>query len=410
MGRTIEDVDIATNAPWTKTQKLMQGAGIHVIESGTKHGTLTCIVDSMPLEVTTYRSDGEYRDHRHPETVQFVQTIEEDLSRRDFTINALAYHPDRGIIDPFNGKADIEQRLIRTVRNASERFQEDALRILRAVRFCSQLGFSLEENTFSSMLEKAPLLQNISAERMYGELTKFVCGEYVYRALMKCIDVLGAVIPEALSMKDFDQKTPYHIYDVLEHTAYVMHHTPSTPLVRWAAFFHDIGKPATFFADEEGVGHFYGHAKISVDIARKVLRRLKAPHALTSDVLVLVKVHDDAVKPTPKAVKRMMYRLEGRPDLFFALCALKKGDAAAQAPLCSSRIELADTLVMIAQSIIDEEEIFSLKDLAINGTDLMSMGIEPGPRIGALLDKALNAVIDETVANNKEALLAFLNE
>lgn len=408
MDRPTSDIDIATAAPWDQTKDLFETAGYFVAETGIKHGTVTVIIDSTPLEITTYRTDGLYLDHRHPETVTFVQSIEEDLARRDFTMNAIAYHPQRGLFDPFDGIEDIQQHIIRAVGEPQKRFSEDALRILRGMRFVSQLGFTLEDKTYKGMCDQAHLLTTIASERVAVELEGFLLGDNIHDALMSYIDVIGIVVPEALPMKDFDQKTPYHIYDVLEHTAYVLQNTPSYPLVRWAAFFHDIGKPATFFTDDNGVGHFYGHAKISVKVARAVMKRLRMPNKLINDVLTLVKVHDDVVAATPKSIKRMIRKMGGNVDLFYALCDLKKGDAAGQAPKCANRIKLADELAQVARDLVASQEVFSLKDLAIKGGDLIAHGTPPGPEVGKLLEQALDAVIDEQVINEKEALLAYL--
>lgn len=408
MGREISDIDIATAAHWEATKGIFEAAGYHVVETGVKHGTVTVFIESVPLEITTYRTDGQYHDHRHPESVTFVQSIEEDLARRDFTMNAIAYHPERGLFDPYKGSKDIEAHVIRAVGDPLKRFSEDALRILRGIRFVSQLGFTVEERTYEGMLEQAPLLTEIAHERVACELEGFLLGAHIHDALMRYIDIVSVVVPEALPMKDFDQKTPYHIYDVLEHTAYVLQNTPSYPLVRWAAFFHDIGKPATFFTDDNGVGHFYGHAKISVRIARDAMKRLHMPNKLIDDVLILVKVHDDVVAAQPKSVKRMIRKLGGNVDLFYALCDLKKGDAAGQAPHCAGRIQLADDLAQVAREIVEAQEAFALKDLAIKGGDLIAQGTPPGPEVGVLLNKALDAVIEEKIPNNKQALLAYL--
>ena len=410
MGRAVADVDIASSAPWEKAQAVFEAAGFKTIETGVKHGTLTVVMASEVLEVTTYRSDGAYSDRRHPDSVSFVSSIEEDLARRDFTINAMAYHPDRGLLDPYGGRGDIASKTIRAVGEPRRRFAEDALRILRAVRFSSQLGFAIEEATFEAMAAQKELLGYIAKERAFHELNAFVCGAAVHDALMGCIDVIGQVIPEALPMKGFDQKTPYHVFDVLEHTAFCMENTSPSPLVRWAAFFHDIGKPEAFFTDEAGVGHFYGHGKISTEIARRVMRRLKFPTALAHDVALLVEHHDAVFEASPRPVKRMLRKLEGRPDLFYALTDLKRGDAAAQAPRCHDRIRLAGELDKALDAILEAQEAFSLHDLAINGHDVIALGIPAGPGVGEALEAALEAVIDEKAPNEKAALTAYLKE
>lgn len=409
-GTAAQDIDIATAAHWQTSKTLFEKAGYKTFETGVKHGTLTVMRERTLLEVTTFRQEGVYSDSRHPDTVEFISQVSDDLARRDFTMNAIAYHPTRGFCDPYDGRKDIGIGKIKAVGIASQRFSEDALRILRGCRFASQLGFTVEEDTRKAMDETIDLLDNIAAERIATELEGFFCGSDIHDALLEFHCFIEKVIPEAQAMYRFDQRTPYHIYDVLEHTAYCMQHCPPEPLVRWSAFFHDIGKPASFFTDEAGVGHFYGHAKISVDIARTVMRRLKLPRALTHDVLLLVRHHDDLIAPTPKAVKRALRRLDERPDLFRALCALKRGDALAQAPHCHERVLLADELESILDEIVAEESAFSLKDLAIRGSDVINCGIEPGPAVGKLLDAALDAVIEETVENDRTALLSFIKD
>lgn len=407
LGKASEDIDIATNAPWEAVKSRFEKAGYHVFETGTKHGTVTALVDGEPLEITTYRADGDYLDYRHPSSVSFVDSIEEDLARRDFTINALAFHPKRGILDPFGGLDDLNSETIRAVGVPSKRFQEDALRILRGVRFHSQLGFDLDEETQQAMFESRHLLEHIATERIAKEFELFLLGEHVHHAMMGCIDILGVCMPELLPMRNFDQKTKYHCYDVLEHTAFVVQNTPPKPLVRWSAMFHDIGKPASFTVDELGVGHFYGHPMISVDIARDVLKRLKISNALTQDILLLVKVHDDVVEPTVKSVKRMIRKLDGKIDLFYALCDLKRGDTLSQADPYTERAHDIDVLIDIADEIVANEEAFSLKKLELDGSDIISLGISPGPRIGEILEKTLDAVIEEEIPNNHAQLLSY---
>jgi len=408
MGRAAADIDIATSAPWQASQALFEQAGLATFETGVAHGTLSVLAGGHTLEVTTFRADGAYSDARHPDEVTFIESIAQDLARRDFTANAIAFHPERGLLDPFGGCDDIARKVLRAVGDPQERFAEDALRILRAVRFASQLGFSIEGETFAAMLAQKGLLGSVAAERVRHELDAFVCGPAVHDALMGCIDIVGQVIGELLPLRGFDQRTPYHIYDVLEHTAYCMENTPATPLVRWAALFHDTGKPEAFSTDKAGVGHFYGHAEASTRIAREAMRRLKFPNALADDVATLVEYHDVIFAATHKSVKRRLRKLGGRTDLLFALAALKRGDALAQAPGSRKRLDLANEIEATLRDIVEAQEAFSLSALAIDGDDLQALGIPPGPQIGRLLDAALSAVIDEEVANDKAALTAFL--
>lgn len=408
LDRPSADIDIATLAPWQDVQRVFEARGHRTHETGTAHGTLTVIVDEQALEITTFRSDGAYADARHPKQVSFVRTIAEDLARRDFTMNALAYHPVRGLFDPYGGHADLEARVIRAVGDPERRFSEDALRMLRACRFAAELGFAIDPATFEGMLANKGLLPRISTERITHELQRLLLGAHAGSALVATVDVLAAVLPELVAMKGFEQRTPYHIYDVLGHTAHVVDGVPPYPLARWAALFHDMGKPAAFFTDEDGTGHFYGHAAISVMLARGVMERLALSSAFMTRVLVLVERHDDVIDLTPKAVKRACTRLGGDTDLFAALCDLKRGDARGQAPQCIGRVADADELERILADVLAADEAFSLGKLALDGRDVIALGVPQGPLVGQVLAEALDAVIDERIENEPDALRAFV--
>lgn len=411
LGRPVSDIDIACSALWPQTEEACLAAGMRVHRTGEKHGTVTVVCDDAAFEVTTFRVDGAYSDARHPDEVRFVRSLKEDLARRDFTINAMAYHPLRGLADPFGGLEDARRGIIRTVGDPAQRFGEDALRILRACRFSSQLGFSLDGATYQAMLEGKRGLLRVSSERITAELQKLLLGGNVRDALLQTVDVLSAVLPELVAMKGFDQCTPYHCHDVLEHTARAVAGTPPYPLVRWAALFHDMGKPAAFFKEPGGRGHFYGHAKISVPLARGIMDRLTFSTAFRDRVLLLVERHDDVFDATPRAVKRALARMGGDVELFRALCDLKRGDASAQAPAyAEERVRRADDLLRVLDGILAEGEAFTLKHLAVNGRDAMDAGIAQGPSVGAALAAALDAVIDEQIPNDRETLLAFLDE
>lgn len=411
LGRPVSDIDIACSALWPQTEEACLAAGMRVHRTGEKHGTVTVVCDDAAFEVTTFRVDGAYSDARHPDEVRFVRSLEEDLARRDFTINAMAYHPLRGLADPFGGLEDARRGIIRTVGDPAQRFGEDALRILRACRFSSQLGFSLDGATYQAMLEGKRGLLRVSSERITAELQKLLLGDNVCDALLRTVDVLSAVLPELVAMRGFDQCTPYHCHDVLEHTARAVAGTPPYPLVRWAALFHDMGKPAAFFKEPGGRGHFYGHAKISVPLARGIMDRLTFSTAFRDRVLLLVERHDDVFDATPRAVKRALARMGGDVELFRALCDLKRGDASAQAPAyAEERMRRADDLLRVLDGILAEGEAFTLKHLAVNGRDAMDAGIAQGPSVGAALAAALDAVIDEQIPNDRETLLAFLDE
>ena len=406
LGREINDYDIATSAAWRETECAMSAAGFTVHRTGVKHGTVTASIDGHALEVTTYRADGVYSDGRHPDEVSFVKTIEEDLARRDFTVNAMAFHPDRGVLDCWNGLDDLRAGIIRVVGDGNERFAEDALRILRGCRFASQLGFALEPDTRQAMWSHKMRMAHVSAERITHELTEMLLGDHVRDALMECIDIIGAVLPELVAMKGFDQHTPYHVYDVWEHTAWVVQRSPRTALARWAALFHDSGKPGAFFMDGDR-GHFYGHPLLSVDVARGALARLALAPSFVSDVLTLVRLHDKTIAATPKSVKRALADLGGNVELFRALIGIKRADALAQSKLSEPRVQLAADLERVLDDVIASKDAFTLRQLAINGSDLMALGLSEGPEIGAMLETALDAVIDGSVANTHDALIEF---
>ena len=409
LDRPGNDIDIATNAHWQQVQAVCQAQGMATHETGVKHGTLTVVCNGEPFEVTTYRTDGAYSDARHPDSVQFVSSIEEDLARRDFTINAMAYHPQRGLFDPFQGQEDLKARTIRAVGDPDARFKEDALRILRGVRFSSQLGFAIERRTVAGMNQAVSLLASIAVERIRAEIEGMLCGPYVHAALMNYDIVIDAIIPELAPLRGFDQLSRYHIYDVMEHTAFVVEYTqPATPVLRWAALLHDIGKPEAFFTDAQGYGHFYGHEAISARIAEPLCKRLKLPPRTTHNILTLVRYHDTYVVPEPKPVKRFLRKIDGDVDLLRALCALKRADAQAHAPEYRQGVQKADELEACLDAILEQKQAVSIKDLAINGRDVLACGIKPGPRVGEVLDTALEAVIEERVPNERDALLKFL--
>lgn len=409
LGRPVADVDIACSAPWSETESVCLDAGMRVHRTGAKHGTLTIVCDGDAFEVTTFRIDGPYSDARHPDEVRLARSIEEDLARRDFTVNAIAFHPERGLFDPFDGLEDARRGIIRTVGDPERRFEEDALRILRACRFSSQLGFTIDPASYGAMLSGKSRLLKVSAERITAELQKLLMGAYARQALLDTVDVLAIVLPELVAMKGLNQCTPYHSYDVLEHTARAVEAVPAYPLVRWAALFHDMGKPAAFFKEEDGRGHFYGHAGVSVPLARGIMDRLTFSSSFRDRVLLLVEHHDDDLEATPKAVKRVLARIGGDVELFRALCDLKRGDASAQAPrYAAERMRRADDLAHVLDGILEAGEAFTLKSLAVDGHDAMAAGIERGPAIGEALSAALEAVMEGSVANDRDALAAFL--
>ncbi len=406
LGRPINDCDIATAARWQQAEDILAAAGYAVHRTGTRHGTVTAVRDGSAFEVTTYRTEEGYGDGRHPDSVTFTASIEEDLGRRDFTVNALACHPRRGLLDPFGGRDDLAAGLLRAVGDPDRRFAEDGLRILRGLRFASQLGFSLEPQTLQSMRAQKMMLQKVSAERIVHEMDGLLLGDHAHDGLMQAIDVLGAIMPEIVACKGFRQHTPYHIYDVWEHIAWTVQYAPATRLARWSAFFHDTGKPGSFFMEGD-VGHCYGHGKLSVIIAREVMGRLKMAPRFIEDVSALVRVHDHQIAPTAKGVRRALAKLDGDVAMFRTLLGLKRADALAQSELAAPRLQAVSEMEALLDGLLAADEAFTVGQLAIDGNDARQLGMAPGPDIGALLRAALDAIIDGTVPNEREPLLAF---
>ncbi len=399
------DYDITTSAEPEQTKAVFEGEKI--IETGLKHGTVTLLKDGMPLEITTYRIDGAYADNRRPTSVQFTKSLTEDLARRDFTINAMAFSEKTGIVDPFGGEADLQNKIIRTVGDADLRFNEDALRIMRAIRFASVLDFEIEESTKRSIFKNKNLLKNISSERIAAELVKLLCGKNAKQIIIDYFEVLEVILPEIGKMKNFNQNNPHHIYPLLEHTAIAVENTPAEPPLRLAMLLHDCGKPDALTIDERGVSHFYGHPEISAQKAKAALSRLKLDNATVNLAVELIKHHDVDITPTEKSVKKALNKYT--PEVFFKLLEVKMADNLAQNPKYN-RINEIEALKTMATEIINRKECFAVKHLAVNGNDLINIGIPAGKELGKALDFLLNAVINEKVENTKDALIDFLKE
>ena len=405
-GITPKDYDITTSALPEETKSVFRDC--RVIETGIQHGTVTVMMDGMPLEITTYRTEGTYSDNRHPDSVSFTASLREDVARRDFTMNAIAYSPVRGLIDHFGGAEDIRGGIIRCVGDPDTRFREDALRMMRGIRFASALGFAIEENTAAAIRENKERISAVSAERIRVELTKLLCGANVKNVLMDWWDVLGVVIPEILPMHGFDQRTPYHIYDVWEHTAVAVSETPPVTHLRLSALLHDIGKPPSFFTDEKGVGHFYGHPAVSEKMAEEILARLKYDNVTRRRVVTLVREHDRIIEPTETAVKRALSRLT--PEVFFNLLIIKRADNLAQSPNYRDRLATYDRIESMAQDILERNECISVATLAVNGGDLIAIGMKPGKEIGEMLSLLLEQVIRGDLANDRYELLTYVKK
>ncbi len=400
LGLPCSDIDFTTNATVKDLLKIF--ADYKTIEVGAKYGTVALVIEGEIFEITTYRTDGTYSDNRHPENVIFTSSLAEDLKRRDFTINAMAF--DKGeIIDLYGGKSDIENKLIRTVGDPFLRFSEDALRIMRALRFSATLGFDIEENTVAAIFEYSYLLREISIERIRDEFNKILCSEHFLDVFMEYYDVFCEFIPELAQMYNFNQNTKYHIYDVALHTAYVVKNSPYELVSRLAALLHDVGKPSSYTEDGAGVGHFKGHANVSADMAKQILTRLKYDNITIKKVLTLVNYHDTKIIPEKPYIKHMLKSLTA--PVLIDLIKLKKADLASKNPAYSKRLtKLLEAEEVIAQ-IIKDNECYSLGQLCISGSDLKEIGITQGKVIGDILTDILNKVIDEELINDKNVIL-----
>ena len=402
MGNTPKDYDVTTNALAEQTQEVFRN--FRVIETGLKHGTVTVLSEGIPVEVTTYRVDGSYSDGRHPDRVTFTSRLRDDLSRRDFTVNAFAYSPTRGFVDAFGGKYDLNKKIIRCVGNPDQRFGEDALRILRALRFASVLGFALEKQTAASIHRNRFLLKKIAKERVTEELMKLLCGDGVESVLREFSDVIAVVLPQIKPMFGFAQHNPYHIYDVWEHTLRVVAAAPADRGMRLAALLHDIGKPRCFFVDEKGVGHFYGHASASEAIAEEIFHdSLRLDKATAERVRMVVRYHDEPIEPSRKIVHRrlMKYGETALRDLI----AIHRADIAGQSPdKLQDRMRQMDEVERILDELTAEHVCVSVGDLKIHGSDLMNSGIPQGRMIGEILQALLQDIGKETLDNEPEAL------
>lgn len=405
LGKEPKDWDICTSA---RPDDVIRCFGDRpVIKTGLQHGTVTVVINGEQYEVTTFRVDGEYSDNRHPASVRFVTNIKDDLARRDFTINAMAYNNEEGLIDPFGGVDDLAKRKIACVGTPDDRFHEDALRIMRALRFASVYGFSIAEATAEAIHRNRSLLHNIAAERITAELSKLVCGDGVLDVLLRFSDVMTTIIPELGPCIGFDQNNKYHCYTVYDHIAVAVWNSPSDDLVvRMALLLHDIGKPCCYTEDENG-GHFHGHGEFSYELAKKSLSRLRFDNKTRHSILTLVLHHDAQIEPTPKTVRRWLNRIGA--EEFARLLKIRMADIKAHSPETqSSRIERCEALEALLAK--EQEHCFCLKDLAVNGRDIMTLGVSEGKRIGDILHILLNAVINGDAENDKAQLLEKARE
>jgi len=401
LGREPDDWDITTSAKPEQIKELFP----RTIDTGIQHGTVTVMLQKEGFEVTTYRIDGKYEDSRHPKEVTFTANLTEDLKRRDFTINAMAYNETEGLIDIFDGKGDIERKLIRCVGEAKERFKEDALRMMRAVRFSAQLGYGIEEKTKTAIKELAPTLKNISAERIQTELIKLVVSPNPdYLRIAYETGVTKVVLPEFDKMMETEQKNPHHCFNVGEHTLCAMKSIKADKVLRFAMLFHDIGKPDTLTVDEEGVYHFYGHPELGMEMTRKIMKRLKFDNDTLHKVTKLVRCHDYDIVSTPKGMRRAIFKIG--EDIMPMLFPVKQADLDAQSDYKKEeKQKKLDELTDIYKQVLEEKDCVSLKTLAVTGSDLIAAGMKPGKEIGETLNRLLQMVIDNPEYNTKEYLM-----
>lgn len=406
LGRTPHDWDICTSLRPAQTVNLFSHYDCTVIETGLKHGTVTIRFKGENYEVTTFRKDSAYSDNRHPDSVVFVDDVKEDLARRDFTMNAMAYNEETGLVDPFDGRDDIRFGIIRCVGDPDERFQEDALRILRAMRFSARFGFAIDPNTKEAMLRNRDLLSNIAWERVREELLGILSGEDAAAVLREYQSIITQIIPELSPTVGFDQKSVWHIYDVWEHSLHVVDAiAASMPLLRFASLVHDIAKPQCAEAKEDGIHlRFHGHGEAGEPIVRDVMNRLRFSNAEIAKVTQLVRIHDNFIEPTERAVRRLLGSIG--EEQFLDLMVLRRADISAQAEQDNEvRFAKLVTLRCLAHDIAVKNECFSLKDLAVNGRDLIDAGIASGPELGKILNRLLDTVIDAPEKNTREELL-----
>ncbi len=403
LGRAPKDWDICTDALPEEMQRVFRDQ--HVIETGLKHGTLTVMYDHEPYEVTTFRVDGEYTDHRHPDEVRFVKNVVDDLARRDFTVNAMAWNPQSGLVDAFGGQEDLRAGVIRCVGEADRRFGEDALRIMRALRFASVYGFDIEAETAAAVHLLKDTLRDVAAERIRVELAKLLCGQGAGKMLREYADVFFAILPQLAPMHGFDQRTPYHAYDVWEHTVRAVENAPSTETLRLTLLLHDAGKPAAFTVDEQGVGHAHGHHRLSAEIAAEVLAYLRLDNATRDRILMLVEHHDWPLSTERTLLKRRLNRLG--EEALYQLIEVQRADALGKGTEAAADVEArTEELRQALTALLAERPCVTLRDMAVNGRDLMAEGIAHGKQLGETLNWLLAEVLNERLPNEREALLS----
>ncbi|MCH5205034.1 MAG: HD domain-containing protein [Oscillospiraceae bacterium] len=405
MHMTAHDYDIATSALPLETKRVFSFC--RVIETGIKHGTVSVLYKGSCVEITTFRVDGDYLDGRHPQSVDFSTKLSDDLSRRDFTINGIAYSHLRGFYDPFYGARDITLKIIRCIGDPEKRFSEDALRILRALRFAAVLGFEIEENTKAALIAHKSDIKQVSKERIFAELKRLICGKYVERVILEFAEVFSEIIPELSAEINYEQGSKFHNSTLLEHTARAVHAAPKEIHIRLAMLFHDIGKPLCRTTDENGECHYYGHAEISARMTDGILRGLKCDNALRERVCEIVRLHDLPTEPNEKYVRKQLSK-RGY-ELFCDILQAKIADNSAKIPEAAERIPLLLRTLELAEKINAEQPCISLRSLAVNGNDLKRF-IPPSAVMGEVLARLLEEVVDGEVENEKNVLLSRARE
>lgn len=404
LGIEPHDWDITTSATPAEIQHVFRH--YQQILTGVKHGTVMVLSHGEMIEITTFRIDEGYSDGRRPDKVSFTTNIIEDLARRDFTINACA-STDFQLVDPFGGKEDLDKRLIRCVGNPKHRFTEDALRILRGIRFASVLDFQVEEETKAAMFESVDLLKNVSQERITVEFCKTLLGINAKNILSEFFDIFAYIVPEIKDLYGFDQQSRYHVYNVYEHSLVAVDSIESDIVLRITMFFHDIAKPQCFSIDENNEGHFFGHPEISAQIANKILQRMRFSNEDTHNITQLIKFHDTNIAANTKSIKKLLNKIG--EEQFRRLMKVKKADALAQNPVyLDATIKLLKNIEIVLNNVIADNLCFSLRDLAVNGDDLIQLGIPKGKEIGIILNQLLNLVIQEEINNTKNDLISYV--
>ena len=396
------DWDVTTDA---RPEQVMALFGQAAIPTGLKHGTVTVRTGETRVEVTTFRRDGTYSDHRRPDEVRFSTSLEEDLARRDLTVNAMAMDLRGRISDPFGGQEDLSRRVLRCVGEPMRRLDEDALRIMRTLRFAAVLGFAIEPETAAALHRCAPLLADIAAERILVEMDKLLAGQDMASVLLAFPDVIGVFLPEIRPCVGFGQRNKHHCYDVWEHSVRAAEAIAPDAVLRWAMLLHDIGKPDCFTEDEQGVGHFYGHPARSAALAEEICRRMRMDKKSAQRIVTLVQWHDRDIPRTEKAVARAARQLG--EETLRQLLAVKRADNRAQSALCRGRAAEIDKAEAILDGLVARQSCFSLRDLAVRGSDLTALGLH-GPAVGETLQRLLDAVMDGEAPNEKESLLRLV--